>query len=195
MTSRGMRRFLTFRYLGIWSPRSWCQTCLPCFQLVTNLVSFLRELSSRDCPPISTPICSGTISPIPSLSPWKRMNYTKEESPLLKFTPFPAPQKTSSPSTPLDHQFLAAPAVLLPLTPAAARIAGLSLLPCVIIIVRGVPRPRNAELRVPGRKTSSPARNPTSSVSSKMKKKLDVLSICFNLLKCLNEILYIFSNC
>ena len=57
---------------------------------------------------------------------------------------------------PLDHQFLIAPAVMLPLTPAAARIAGLSLLPCVIIIVRGDPRPRNAELRVPGRKTSSP---------------------------------------
>ena len=85
------------------------------------------------------------------------MNYTKAESPLLKFTPFPAPQKTSSPSMPLDHQFLTAPAVLLPLMPAAAMIAGLSLLPCVIIIVCGVPRPRNAELRVPGWKTSSPA--------------------------------------
>jgi len=73
------------------------------------------------------------------------------------FTPFPAPQRTSSPSTPLDHQFLTAPSVLLLLTPAAARIAGPSLLPCVIIIVHGVPRPRNAELRVPGQKTSSPA--------------------------------------
>ena len=67
----------------------------------------------------------------------------------------PAPQRTSSPSTPLDHQFLTAPVILLLLTPAAARIAGPSLLPCVIITVHGVPRPRNAELHVPGRETSS----------------------------------------
>ena len=64
---------------------------------------------------------------------------------------------TSSPSTPSDHQFLTVPAVLLLLTPAAARIAVLNLLLCVIIIVRGVPRPRNAELHVPVRKISSPA--------------------------------------
>ena len=95
-----MKRFLTFLYLGIWSPRNWCQTCLLCFQLVTNHVSFLKEPSSRDCPPIFALTCSGTISPIPSLSPLKQMKYIKAESPLLMFTPFPAPQRTSSPSYP-----------------------------------------------------------------------------------------------
>ena len=64
---------------------------------------------------------------------------------------------TSSPSTPSDHQFQTVPAVLLLLTPAAARIAGLNLLLCVITILRGVSRPRSAELRVPGWKTSSTA--------------------------------------
>ena len=73
------------------------------------------------------------------------------------FTPSPAPQKTSRPSTPLDHQFLTAPDALLLLTPAAPRIAGPILLPCAIIIDHGVPRRRNVELRVPGWKTSSPA--------------------------------------
>jgi len=112
-------------------------------------VSFLKEPSSRDYPPIFTPICSGTISLIPS--------DTKAESPLLKFTPSPAPQMTCSPSMPSDHQFQTVPAILLLLTPSGTRIAGLNLLLCVFTIVCGLPRPRNAELRVPGRKTSSPA--------------------------------------
>ena len=85
------------------------------------------------------------------------MKFTKAESNPLKFTPFPALRKTSTPSMPLDLQFLTVPDALLLLTPPAARIAAPSLLPCATTIEHGVPRRRNAELRVPGRKTSSPA--------------------------------------
>ena len=85
------------------------------------------------------------------------MKYTKAESPLLRFTQFPARRSTSTLSTPLDLQFLTVLNALLLLTPATNRIAVPSLLPCAITIVHGGQGRRNAELRVPGRKTSSPA--------------------------------------
>jgi len=58
---------------------------------------------------------------------------------------------------PLDSQLPTVPAVRLLLTPAEASITGPCLLLCVITIVLIVPKPRNAELLVPGRETSSPA--------------------------------------
>ena len=85
------------------------------------------------------------------------MKFTKAESHPLKFTPFPALRRTSTLLTPLDPQLLTVLVVLLLLTPAAARIAVPSLLPYAITIVRGGQGQKNAELRVPGRKTSSPA--------------------------------------
>ena len=98
-----------------------------------------------------------TISPTQSLSPLKQMKYTKAESPLLRFTQFPARRRTSPLSTPLDLQFLTILDALLLLTPATDRIAVPSLLPCAITIEHGGQGRRNAELRVPGWKTSSPA--------------------------------------
>ena len=68
---------------------------------------------------------------------------------------FPALQRILS--TPLDPQLPTVPAVQLLLTLADARITGPCLLLCVITIVPIVPKPRNAELLVPGRETSSPA--------------------------------------
>ena len=66
---------------------------------------------------------------------------------------FPALQRILS--TLLDPQLPTVPAVQLLLTPADARITGPCLLLCVITIVLIVPKPRNAELLVPGRETSS----------------------------------------
>ena len=83
------------------------------------------------------------------------MKYTRAGSPLLRFTQFPALRRTSSLSTPLDLQFLTVLDALLLLTPATNRLAVPSLLPCAIIIEHGGQGRRNAELRVPGRKTSS----------------------------------------
>ena len=68
---------------------------------------------------------------------------------------FPALQRILS--TTLDPQLPTVATVQLLLTPADARMAGRCLPPCVITIVPGVPRPRNADLLVPGRETSSPA--------------------------------------
>ena len=132
--------------------------CLLCFQLVTNHVSFLKEPSSRDCLPIFAPICSGTISPIPSLLPLKQTKYIKAESPLLMF--MPCLWLCLCLSTPEDQQSINAIRSTVPNHPRRtphARIAGPSLLPCLITIVHyhGVPRPRNAELCVPCRETSS----------------------------------------
>ena len=121
MISRGMKRSLTFLYPGTWSHWNSCPTCLLCFHLVTNHVSFSEEPFSRDCLPMFAPTCSGTISQILFLLPLKQTKYIKAESLLLMFTPFPAPQRISSPSTPLDHQYLIAPAVLLLLMPTAGR--------------------------------------------------------------------------
>ena len=89
------------------------------------------------------------------------MKYTRAGSPLLRFTQFPALRRTSSLSTPLDLQFLTVLNALLLLTPATDRLAVPSLLPCAIIIEHGGQGRRNAELRVPGRKTSSPAGGPS----------------------------------
>ena len=57
----------------------------------------------------------------------------------------------------LDPQLPTGPAIQLLLMPAAARITGHYLLPCVTTIAPGVLRQRNAELCVPGWETSSPA--------------------------------------
>ena len=73
---------------------------------------------------------------------------------LLRFTQSPALRRRNSLSTPLDLQFLTVLDALLLLTPAAVRPVVLSLLPCAIIIEHGGQGRRNAELRVPGRKTS-----------------------------------------
>ena len=83
------------------------------------------------------------------------MKSVKAEFPLLLCTPFPAPQRILSKR--LDSLSPIAPFVQLLLMPIAARITGHSLLACVIIIVHEVLRPRNAELHVPDRETSSPA--------------------------------------
>ena len=155
--SRGIKQFLTFLYLETWNRQNSCQTCLLCFQLVTNHVSFYKEPFSRDYPPMFALTCLGMISPILSLSPWERTKYIRAGYLQPLCSQFPTPQRISSPSIQLDHQLLTAPAVLLLLMPATTRITFPSLLPCVIIIVHGVPRPRDAELRVPGRETSSPA--------------------------------------
>ena len=121
----------------------------------------LKEPSSRDYPQIFAPIWSETISPTRSLSLLRQMKYTRVGFHLLRFTQSPALRRRNPLSTPLDLQFLTVLGALLLLTPAAVSPVVLSLLPCAIIIEHGGQGQRNAELRVPGRKTSSPAGGPS----------------------------------
>ena len=150
-----MRQFLTSLFPVTWSRPNSCQTCLLNCLLITSHASSSVERFSRDCPLTFELIYSGMIFLILYPWPWKLTKSIRAEFPLRLFILSPAPRRILL--TPLDPQLPTGPTVQLLLTPAAARITGRYLLPCVITIVPGVPRPRNVELRVPGRETSSPA--------------------------------------